>query len=258
MKWIAAFAALVAAPLALAAKGEFAPAPAVPEPDVTACQGCHGSDGVATLPGAPNLAGQKADYLAAQLRAFRAGSRKNELMNAIASQLDDGQIAALAAYWSRQPAGGSMDDAARRAGAVRSQVTFPAGFPEGFTVYRTEEDHEGKTILRDWANHAALDAVRAGKPLPETGVIVAETSSAHEVDGKLVADAPRTYAVFAAGPGWGASVPEVLRNGNWHFGIFGADRTPKLTNQAACLACHKPQASSSFMFTYDVLKASAQ
>lgn len=258
MKWLIALPVMLAAPLAIAANTE----PGHPLTDVSthiaACQGCHGMDGIATLAAAPNLAGQKASYLEAQLRAFRAKERKNELMNAIAAQLGDDEIKALAAYWAGRPAGGIMDDTARRAGAIKTLAAFPKDFPAGFAIYRTDEDMTGKSIVRDWANQPAFEAARAGKPLPENGIVVAETVAAHLVDGKLVADEPTSYAVFAADPNWGAAVPALLRNGNWHYGIFGADRTPKLSNQAVCLACHKPQADRSFMFTYDALAAQAQ
>src|SRR3954447_21454448 len=72
-----------------------------------ACQACHGSAGIGTAPDIPNLAGQKTGYLAAQLTAFRTGDRKHELMNAIASQLSDADIADLVAFWTSLPAAGS-------------------------------------------------------------------------------------------------------------------------------------------------------
>lgn len=258
VKIVALAAVPIMASVAIAANSQTAPQHgAVPE-RLAACQGCHGVDGIATLGAAPNLAGQKASYLETQLRAFRAKERKNDLMNAIAGQLSDDEIQALAAYWATLPAGGTMSDAELRAGAVKTSVTFPADFPKGFTLYRTEENPAGQTIVRDWANAPALEAARGGKSLPESGVIVAETLAAHAVDGKLIGDAPTGYAVFAAGPNWGAQVPELLRNGNWHFGIFGADHAPKLSNQAVCLACHKPQADTSFVFTYDALAEKAR
>ena len=39
------------------------------------CQACHGSDGLSTVPDAPNIAGQVEGYLATQLRAFKSGAR---------------------------------------------------------------------------------------------------------------------------------------------------------------------------------------
>jgi len=39
------------------------------------CAVCHGNNGVSSQPGIPNLAGQRADYLAKQLRAMRASAQ---------------------------------------------------------------------------------------------------------------------------------------------------------------------------------------
>ena len=65
-----------------------------------ACSLCHGHNGMASLPNAPNLAGQQAIYVSEQLRNYRSGKRQNEVMNMIANQLTDSEIAHLAAWFS--------------------------------------------------------------------------------------------------------------------------------------------------------------
>lgn len=65
-----------------------------------ACAVCHGPLGLAVAPDAPNLAGQPAIYLAAQLRAYRSGARKHEVMSLMARPLSDEDIASLAAWFS--------------------------------------------------------------------------------------------------------------------------------------------------------------
>jgi cytochrome c553 len=64
------------------------------------CQVCHGLDGIAKTPDAPNLAGESAIYIAKQLKAFRGGERKHEQMTIIASGLSDEDIANVAAWYS--------------------------------------------------------------------------------------------------------------------------------------------------------------
>jgi cytochrome c553 len=64
------------------------------------CQTCHGQDGIAKLPGAPNLAGQAQDYMVMSLNAYRSGERKNDIMNTIAQSLKDADIADLTAYYA--------------------------------------------------------------------------------------------------------------------------------------------------------------
>ncbi len=65
-----------------------------------ACAVCHGPLGIAVAPDAPNLAGQPAVYLSAQLRAYRDGTRKHEIMSLMAKPLSDADIANLAAWFS--------------------------------------------------------------------------------------------------------------------------------------------------------------
>jgi cytochrome c553 len=66
----------------------------------TACGACHGANGISASPAFPNLKGQKAMYLTAQMKAFKTGTRKNAIMNGQAKGLSDADIANLAAYYS--------------------------------------------------------------------------------------------------------------------------------------------------------------
>lgn len=59
------------------------------------CTGCHGANGIAVVPDAPNLAGETAIYIDTQLKAFRLGKRKHEIMSVIAADLDDARMREL-------------------------------------------------------------------------------------------------------------------------------------------------------------------
>jgi cytochrome c553 len=63
------------------------------------CQTCHGMDGLSKLPEAPNLAGQVEPYLVKALTEYRDGTRRNEIMNVVAKELSDADIANLSAYY---------------------------------------------------------------------------------------------------------------------------------------------------------------
>ena len=65
-----------------------------------ACQTCHGMDGKAKIPEAPNLAGQSDIYLVKALKDYRSGARKNDMMSLVAPALKDQDIDDLAAYYS--------------------------------------------------------------------------------------------------------------------------------------------------------------
>ncbi len=65
-----------------------------------ACVGCHGANGISSNPVWPSLAGQQKDYLVAALKAYRDGARKNDVMGGMAKSLSDGDVDALATYFS--------------------------------------------------------------------------------------------------------------------------------------------------------------
>lgn len=66
----------------------------------TACQACHGLDGLSKMPEAPHIAGQPVIYLERSLRAYKTGERRSEVMSVVAKMLSDEDIRNLAAYFS--------------------------------------------------------------------------------------------------------------------------------------------------------------
>jgi cytochrome c553 len=68
---------------------------------IPACAGCHGPAGAGIPAQFPRLSGQFAEYIAAQLTAFREGKRSNDrngVMRGVAAHMNDGQIRAVAEY----------------------------------------------------------------------------------------------------------------------------------------------------------------
>jgi cytochrome c553 len=74
-----------------------------PPAKADACVACHGRSGEGTMDEYPNIGGQHADYLAQVLNDYRLGKRKSPLMQPFAQQLSREDIAALAAFFSKQP-----------------------------------------------------------------------------------------------------------------------------------------------------------
>lgn len=64
------------------------------------CNVCHGKNGIATNPEAPNLAGESAIYIEKQLMAFRKGERKHRQMTIVAQMLKDEDIRNLANWYA--------------------------------------------------------------------------------------------------------------------------------------------------------------
>nr|WP_245155567.1 c-type cytochrome [Paracoccus ravus] len=72
------------------------------------CVACHGAEGIRQMEDAPNLAGETNIYIDTQLKAFRNGTRKNDIMSPIAAELTDAQIRAIADWY----------------GAIKTEITL--------------------------------------------------------------------------------------------------------------------------------------
>jgi cytochrome c553 len=64
-----------------------------------ACQVCHGQGGRSKNPTYPRLAGQHAKYIVKQLKAFKAGTRKDPIMNGMAATLTLDDMEDVAAFF---------------------------------------------------------------------------------------------------------------------------------------------------------------
>ncbi len=246
---------------ALAADAEAGKAKAMP------CASCHGDNGISVSPAIPNLAGQKPAYVTAQLKAFRGGTRTNPMMQAIASQLSDQDIDNLAAFWSSLPGASTQTASAIPAHIERTRLKFPEGYQNGFVLYDTISFPDRNQVRKYYANSAAIEAARAGKPMPSGAYLFVEVFGAKMdadkkpvkgADGHFEADKLMFYTGMETQPGWGSEFPEMLRNGDWNYAVFLADKTVRPgVNQAECLACHKPLDQDSFLFTKKALQAKA-
>ncbi len=64
------------------------------------CQTCHGEGGRSTKDTYPILAGQHSRYIVKQLKAFKSGTRKDPIMNDMASRLSEQDMEDVAAFFS--------------------------------------------------------------------------------------------------------------------------------------------------------------
>lgn len=231
-----------------------------------ACGTCHGQNGVSVSAKIPNLAGQKVDYVTKQLKAFKDGNRKDAMMNAIAAQLSDADIADLAAFWNSLP--GASSGAASSTvpeKIAKTRVTFPENYQKTYTYYTTINFADRKQVRKYYANPAAVKAARAGKPLPHGSKFFVEVFSTKlgadskpvmGSDGFLVADKLIFYTAMETQAGWGNDFPNLLRNGDWNYAVFTADKKVRGgINQGECLACHKPLDKDSYVFSLNALQA---
>lgn len=66
------------------------------------CAACHGETGIGQAAGAPNLAGQREDYLRLALSEYRDGRRAIPLMRAAIGPISDRELDQLAHWYSLQ------------------------------------------------------------------------------------------------------------------------------------------------------------
>lgn len=136
---ISIFIGVILAAVASVTAAQAASAPSSPEQlkagedkAINLCSTCHGPRGVSTSPEFPILAAQQQDYLVAQLEAFRAKTRSEQIahdfMWGIAGGLDDRMIVGVAHYYATQPpAPGRAGDAALIA---TGKTLFEKGIPD--------------------------------------------------------------------------------------------------------------------------------
>ena len=231
------------------------------------CAACHGATGVSVSDTIPNLAGQKSAYLEAQLKALKEGSRKNPIMNAMAAQLSDDDIANVASYFAAQSGATGTAKSALLPNVSKSSVTFPESYKTTFTKYHTINFPATRQVRYYFANDVALKAAKEGKPLPNGSVLFAEVYSAKldsdkkpltGSDGFFVADQLVGYTAMARDAGWGKDIPEMLRNDEWNYAAFTTSKERRPVNQAECLACHKPLDKASYTFTLEQLTTVAK
>jgi hypothetical protein len=148
------------------------------------------------------------------------------------------------------------------------KVGFPADYAKG-VVYMTLDRPENKQVREYYTSQAAVDATKKGEGLPDGTVItVVQYAAQLDAQGNPTKDANGRFAktanilgytVMEKRAGWGAEYPENMRNGEWEYQAFRADKTPNPNaNLTACFNCHKPQAKQDYVFSYDKLKVAAR
>jgi hypothetical protein len=171
----------------------------------------------------------------------------------------------VAAYFAALPGAEKGAKSAFLPNLAKSHVSFPEGYKNTFTKYHTINFPATRQVRHYFANKAAVQAAKDGKPLPQGAVLLAEVYSAKldadkkpvmGADGFFVPEKLLFYTAMATGAGWGKEVPDMLRNGDWNYAVFTTDRQHRPgVNQAECLACHKPLDDKSYVFTLKELAA---
>jgi plastocyanin len=153
-----------------------------------------------------------------------------------------------------------------QARAGGEKVAFPEGFEKG-TLYATVDRHDIKQFRELYASPGVVEAVRNGQPVPGGAVLTLvqyrakvddKGTPVRGPDGRFVKDALLAYTVMEKRAGWGTEYPANIRNGEWEYQAFTADKkvNPK-ANLTACFQCHKPHEKQDFVISLASLSGAA-
>ena len=147
------------------------------------------------------------------------------------------------------------------------KVAFPEGFEKG-VLYATVDRYDIKQFRELYSSKEAVDAIRKGQPIPSGTVLTlvqykAKTDDKGNPvkgpDGRFVKDGSIVaYTVMEKRTGWGTEYPADLRNGEWEYQAFTADKkVNEKANLPACFMCHKPHEKQDFVISLARLSGTA-
>ena len=97
------------------------------EDKAAVCSGCHGEKGIPIEKNIPVIWGQMEGYLYLELRDFKKGARKNEIMSQIVADMDRDTMAELAAYFAAKPSPALRQASASESDAKTAQTANSSG-----------------------------------------------------------------------------------------------------------------------------------
>ncbi|MGH7299387.1 MAG: cytochrome P460 family protein [Candidatus Rokuibacteriota bacterium] len=144
------------------------------------------------------------------------------------------------------------------------KIPFPAKW-ESFVLYGTLDRHDNKQYRELYASsQAAVDAMKAGKPLPNGTVLVlipykaqvdAQGTPVKDAKGRFVKGERLGVNVMEKRAGWGTEYPADLRNGEWEYAAFSIDgKLNEKANYKGCFQCHKPHEAQDYVISLASLK----
>ena len=159
----------------------------------------------------------------------------------------------------------SVSVAALEVRAGGDKIMFPDDYAK-HTLYTTVDRADNKQYRELFVSPpAALEAAKKGEPLPSGTVLTlvqfrakldAQGNPEKDANGRFIKGNLIAYTVMEKRTGWGTEYPDNVRNGEWEYQAFKADKTPNTAaNLTACFNCHKPvDPAKDFVITYDKLK----
>jgi plastocyanin len=142
-------------------------------------------------------------------------------------------------------------------------VKFPEDYAKG-VMYSTVDRPDNKQYRELWSTPAAVDAARKGEPIPSGTVLTlvqykaqldAQGNPVKDANGRFVKGDLVAYTVMEKRAGWGTEYKDDIRNGEWEYQVFLADKKVNdKANLTACFQCHKPHAGQDYVISLASLK----
>jgi plastocyanin len=144
------------------------------------------------------------------------------------------------------------------------KIQFPAKW-QSYVLYATLDRHDNKQYRELYASsQEAVDAMKAGKPLPNGTVLVlipykaqvdAQGNPVKDAKGRFVKGEQVGVNVMEKRAGFGAEYPADLRNGDWEYAAFSVDgKLNEKANYKGCFQCHKPHEAMDYVISLASLK----
>jgi plastocyanin len=139
------------------------------------------------------------------------------------------------------------------------KVQYPANWKD-HVQYLTVDRYDIKQHRELYAStQAAVDAMKAGKPLPDGTVLTlvqykarldAAGTPIKDAKGRFVKGDFVAYTVMQKKAGYGSEYPPELRNGDWEYAVFNAEgMLNDKANYKACFECHKPHEKMDYVIS---------
>ena len=143
------------------------------------------------------------------------------------------------------------------------KVVFPENFSKG-VLYTTVDRADNKQYRELYSTPEAIAALKAGKPIPSGTVLTlvqykaqldASGNPEKDANGRFLKGELIGYTVIEKRDGWGAEYGDDIRNGEWEYQAFKADKS--INDKAVlknCFTCHKPYDKQDFVFSFEAMK----
>ena len=143
------------------------------------------------------------------------------------------------------------------------KVVFPENFSKG-VLYTTVDRADNKQYRELYSTPEAIAALKSGKPIPSGTVLTLVQYKAQldssgnpekDANGRFLKGELIGYTVMEKRDGWGVEYGDDIRNGEWEYQAFKADKS--VNDKAVlknCFTCHKPYDKQDFVFSFEAMK----